>query len=515
MNERSRRVIGLASIIYGVSILLSRLVGLIRESVIGRTLGNSGEADVYWTAFVLPDFLNYLLAGGVLSIVFIPMFQGHLARGDEDAGWRSFSVIGNFLGLLLVILTAILWVATPSLTPIIAPGMSPDQLELLNYLVRIILPAQIFHFLGALISSTLQARDAHTMPALAPIVYTSCIVIGGLVLAPTMGAEGFAWGVLAGSILGPFMLPLIGAMKLGLRWSPTLSPKHPDLRRYVVLSLPVMLGFSVVVLDDMVIKHFASELGDGVISRLQYARTLMKVPMGVFGMAIGMAAFPTLSRLFAGGERAEVWTTLTRSLRMTLVLAFIAQAGLTAAGPEVAEVIWGTSRFTGDQLLEIGQLTAMMCIGLWAWAAQMLVARGFYAQGNTWTPTIIGSVIMAASFPLYGWLADRYGAPGLAVASSTAIVCYVSCLLVFLRRSLGGANVPGSGVPVLIVRMVPATLVGIFIGWTISDAITDWPALIKGGLAGVGAVIGCGAAAMALKVAEVKDLRAKLTSLRA
>ena len=81
VNERSRRVIGLASIIYGVSILLSRLVGLIRESVIGRTLGNSGEADVYWTAFVLPDFLNYLLAGGVLSIVFIPMFQGHLARG--------------------------------------------------------------------------------------------------------------------------------------------------------------------------------------------------------------------------------------------------------------------------------------------------------------------------------------------------------------------------------------------------------------------------------------------------
>ena len=94
----------LASIIYGVSILLSRLVGLIRESVIGRTLGNGGEADVYWTAFVLPDFLNYLLAGGVLSIVFIPMFQGHLARGDEEAGWRSFSVIGNFLGLLLVLL---------------------------------------------------------------------------------------------------------------------------------------------------------------------------------------------------------------------------------------------------------------------------------------------------------------------------------------------------------------------------------------------------------------------------
>ena len=240
------------------------------------------------------------------------------------------------------------------------------------------------------------------------------------------------------------MLPSSGLARFTL--VPHPLAKASRLRRYVVLSLPVMLGFSVVVLDDMVIKHFASELGDGVISRLQYARTLMKVPMGVFGMAIGMAAFPTLSRLFAGGERTEVWTTLTRSLRMTLVLAFIAQAGLTAAGPEVADHL-GRSRFTGDQLLEIGQLTAMMCIGLWAWLLKCSWPAGL-CPGQHRTPTIIGSVIMAASFPLYGWLADHFSAPGLALASSTAIVCYVSCLLVFLRRSLGGASVPGSGVPV-------------------------------------------------------------------
>ena len=101
----NRRVIGIASLLYGVSILLSRLVGLIREAVIGRTLGGGAQADVYWTAFVLPDFLNYLLAGGVLSIVFIPIFSGYLTRDDEAGGWTVFSVLANGLTLLLVVLT--------------------------------------------------------------------------------------------------------------------------------------------------------------------------------------------------------------------------------------------------------------------------------------------------------------------------------------------------------------------------------------------------------------------------
>jgi putative peptidoglycan lipid II flippase len=148
----TRRTVGIASLIWGVSILLSRLIGLIRESVIGRTIGGGTEADAYWTAFVLPDFLNYLLAGGVLSIVFIPMFSGYLARDDEEGGWRAFSSIANTLTLLIVGLTAILWFLVPSITPIIAPGIQGADRLLLNELIRIILPAQIFHLVGGLLS---------------------------------------------------------------------------------------------------------------------------------------------------------------------------------------------------------------------------------------------------------------------------------------------------------------------------------------------------------------------------
>lgn len=480
------RAVALASVLYGVSILLSRLVGLVREAVIGRTLGNGAEADVYWAAFILPDFLNYLLAGGVLSIVFIPLFQAHLARGDEAAGWRSFSAIANPLVVLAVLATVGLYFAAPALAPLMAPGMSAAQHTLLVHLVRIILPAQIFHLVGGLISATLQARDKHAMPAFAPLVYTGSIVLAGVLFGPSLGAEAFAWGVLGGSILGPFGLPLVGALRAGLRWSPRplFDRGNPDLKRYFSLALPVMLGFSVVVFDDLVIKRLASSVDDGVISRLQYARTLMKVPMGVFGLAAGMAAYPTLARLFAQGRPAEAWQSLVSALRMMLLLALGAQTALSVCGAEVAAVVWGTGHFTGAQLQEIGDFTAWMGIGLWAWSAQSLVARGFYAQQNTWVPTVVGSLTMVVMYPLYGALADRFGGTGLTWASSLAISAYVFILAWFLRRKLGADVGEGPGLVDAAVRLVPAVALGVFVGRSLSPLLDFWPALVRGGITG-------------------------------
>ncbi len=512
MTEKKglNKAIGIGAALYGVSILLSRLVGLIRESVIGRTLGNHGEADVYWAAFVLPDFLNYLLAGGVLSIVFIPIFQGYLARKDEAGAWRAFSIIGNTLFLILTVATTLLWFAVPQLTPMVAPGFDSDQLLLLNRLVRIILPAQVFHLVGGLLSATLQARDQHLMPAMAPVVYTSSIVIGGLLLAPSMGAEGFAWGVLVGSFLGPFCCPLLGTLRSGLIWTLTFELRHPDLRTYVLLALPVMLGFSVVVLDDMVTKHFASELSEGVLSRLQYARTLMKVPMGVFGLAMGMAAFPTLSRLFAQGETDSAWAVLIRALRLLLVLSFLAQAGLMACAAEMAEVIWGVTRFSKSELAEIGLFTGFLSIGLWAWASQSLVARGFYAQGDTWTPTLIGSVVLLPALPIYSLLAERFHGLGLTMASSIIIIIYVGLLFGRLQRMVK-PQVPAVGrLLSLLIILITVTLVGVVCAWSARAHLVDLPALLRGFLTGSLAVTISVAGLMIARVEEATLLMNKI-----
>ena len=500
------RKIGVASLIWGVSILLSRVVGIVRESVIGRTMGGGADADVYWSAFVLPDFLNYLLAGGALSLVFIPIFSGYLGRDDEAGGWNAFSVISTFLIAAMSLLIVGLWFAAPQLATVVAPGFSPEQHEDLVRLTRIILPAQLFHFQGGLLSATLQARDKHLLPALAPLLYTASIVIFGVALFGSLGVDSFAWGVLVGSVLGPFGLPLIGNIRAGMRWRLNLDLRHPDFRSYLLLSLPVMLGFSVVVVDDWMFKRFGSAT-EGLVSQLQYAKTLMKVPMGVFGLATGVAAFPTLSRLLAAGEREKAWATLVRAARLMLVMAFTAQAAVTAAGEEIATVIWGTARFGESELQAIGLYTGLLCLGLGAWSAQSLIARGFYAMQNTWAPTVVGSIAMLLAYPVYSWAGANHGGVGLALTSSATITIYVIALSTMLRRRLGGA---GPRISPVVLRMAPAALIGWAAGEGVS-MVVELPhgvlgALVEGSLAGGVALCATLLAGWALRVEEIGEV---------
>ena len=471
------RKIAIASVIWAASILLSRIMGLVREQIIGRTLGAGREADIYFASFTLPDFLNYLLAAGALSIVFIPIFVEYLERGDQKGGWKAFSVIANFI---LVVGTAgivLLMVYARPLAGVVAPGFTdPTAVDTLVRLMRIILPAQFFHIVGGLLSAAMQARDRHLLPAMAPLVYSACIIAGGLVGAyhAGLGAEGFAWGVLAGSILGPFVLPLYGCMRMGMHWLPVLSLGSRDLKRYLWLSFPIMIGFSIVVVDEWIIKNQASYLAEGALSHLQYGRTLMKVPIGVFGMAAGVASYPTLSRLVAEGDVVEAYTVLCRAVRSMLMAIFAAQVCLTLAGFEAAYLIWASfsSRFTAADAEQTATVLGYLCLGLGGWAAQTVISRGFYALGSTWLPTIVGTIIAFATVPLYVVLRQHWGAIGLAVASSVAILVYV-LLLGWLqyRRFCREAIVRGAtlndtpGMLLAALQMAVAAAIAIGVGW--------------------------------------------------
>jgi len=432
------RTIGIATAIWGSSIFLSRVMGLVREQIIGRTLGASHEADLYFASFTLPDFLNYLLAAGALSIVFIPIFLDYFNRGDRDGGWRSFSAIANFIVVAGSVSIALMMVFARPLAGVVAPGFSsPDEVDTLVRLMRIILPAQLFHVVGGLLSAALQAQDLHVLPAMAPLVYSAGIIIGGLVGAKLgAGADGFAWGVLVGSAVGPFALPLYGCLRTRMRWSPLLSFSNPDLKHYLWLSFPIMIGFSIVVVDEWIVKNQASYLAAGALSQLQYGRTLMKVPIGVFGMAAGVAAYPTISRMVAAGNVAEAYGVLCGAVRLMLFATFAAQVCLTLAGFEAVYLIWGmfSSRFTVADAQATGVVLAYLSLGLCGWAAQSVISRGFYALGSTWLPTIVGTAVAFAAVPFYVVMRRHWGENGLAFASSIAILVYVLVLGALQRR---------------------------------------------------------------------------------
>jgi putative peptidoglycan lipid II flippase len=470
-------------------------------------LGGGDAADVYFTAFQLPDFLNYLLAGGALSLVFIPIFNSYLARQDEAGAWTAFSVIANTVTGLLLVATPILWLSVPALVPLIAPGFDEQQADRLIHLTRIMLPAQIFHLIGGLLSATLQARDRHTLPALAPLLYTGCVIAGGLIGGESAGADGFAWGVLVGSILGPFGLPLVGTLKHGLGWRLTLNLKSPDLRLWLVRSLPIMLGFSIIVVDDWILRQQGSLIGEGAISTLNYAKTLMKVPMGVFGLATGVAAYPTITRLIGAEKNAEAYGLLSGAVRRMLVLAFAAQVALTASGPEIARVIYGTRLLEG-QPDAIGLSLGVMSLGLWAWAAQTVVARGFYALGSTWMPTLLGSGTVLVFYPLYVFLRGRMGVVGLSLSSAAAITVYVVLLILALRRRFPG--VPDD-YGRFFMRMVPAAGAGLLAGQGLRSLIAIPVPLLQAAVLATGGCAVFLAVALLLRVPELSEVISLIT----
>jgi putative peptidoglycan lipid II flippase len=275
------------------------------------------------------------------------------------------------------------------------------------------------------------------LPALAPLIYSAGVIVGGLIGAHFgLGAEGFSWGVLAGSAIGPFALPLYGCLRTKMRWYPIFSFANDDLKRYLWLSFPIMIGFSIVVVDEWIVKNQASYLPAGALSYLQYGRTLMRVPIGVFGMAIGVASYPTISRMITAGSVVDAYGTLAHALRLMLFITFAAQICLTLVGGDAAYVIWGllSDRFTVQDADAVGSVLALLCLGLSGWAAQTVISRGFYALGSTWLPTIVGTAVAFGTIPLYIVLRREWGAIGLAIASAIAILMYVTVLGWLQRR---------------------------------------------------------------------------------
>lgn len=502
--------IAVAGAIWGASLVLSRVVGLARDLVVGRTLGTSDEGDLWQAAFTIPDFLNYLLAGGALTVVYLPIAARHLALGDEEGAQRSFRRVWSLLLALLVVATALLWWSTPRILDVVAPGMAEERHAELASLVRILLPAQICHVLGGLASAWLQARDKHAAAATAPLLYTLGIIVGGLVGGDV---EGFCLGALAGSVAGPLCVPTFAAMRGGLRLRFELAPRDGDVRAYLARSLPIMVGFSIVVADEWFQRREGALLFVGAIAALGYARTLLRVPLGAFGFVAGVATYPSIARHVALGEHAAARALVRKATRLMLFVGVLSALVLWCAAPAAVEILLGTRRTSPEHAAAVVSALRAGCFGLAAWTAQPLLSRGFYALGLTWPPALVGTVVALLALPLYPWLRERHGIEGVAAAGAVAIVAYALALHFWLelewRKRQASA---GDGLPTFLAKLA---LVALLAGWpcaALAERIESlgWHPLATLALVGAGAAATTLALAFALRIEELDFLRARV-----
>lgn len=434
-----RKQIHRASMLLMASIILSRLIGFVRELVLARTVGASGLTDVYYASFTIPDVLNHLMAAGALSISFIPILSGYLSRNQGEIGKQVFRVISSWMTLVLIALVILAEVFAEPISCWVAPGFSGEQLATLTRLTRIILPAQAFFFWGGLTTAVQHTHGKFLLPALAPIVYNAGIILFGVGLHATHGVDGFSIGVLVGAIFSHGILQAIGMRRLGYSLSPCFnwdSESKAAFKQYIWLSLPIMLGFSLVVADEWITKYFASYLGDRAISWLSFARTEMRIPIAVIGQAAGIASFPYLSRLWSAGEFQKYGANLLRELMKLWAAGPVAAVLLMTHALPITHFIYGGGRMTSEDLQATATALQFFAPGMVFWTLQLVVSRGFYASRRTWLPSILGSAISLFVLPLYQYLARSRGHEGLALASSLAIFAYVLVMSVYLYKHL-------------------------------------------------------------------------------
>jgi putative peptidoglycan lipid II flippase len=319
-------------------------LGLARDALLAALIGRNADADLYFQAFLIPDFLNYLLAGAYLTITLVPILSRHLEAGDNEAASRAFTSVFRFVSIAIVSLTALMWVFAESLVGLVFPETTdPDRLVSMT---RLVLPAQVFLVVGALLMAVQYTHKRFFIPATAPLVYNLGIIVGGLIgwALGDPSPEAFLIGAVVGAAMGNFGLQWIGARRTGT-WLTRPRKGESAIGEYLLLAVPLMVGQSVAVLDEQFVRFFG-QIEVGATSALSFARRLNMVPVGVIAQAAGVAAFPFLAGLAARGANDELIETTGRAARQTLFVSAAATAGLVVLARPLVRVLYQYGEFS-------------------------------------------------------------------------------------------------------------------------------------------------------------------------
>ena len=369
--------------VVAAGILLSRILGFARNVVLANRLGDTTVADAYEAAFIVPDFLNYLLAGGLLSITFIPILSHYLARGDHDGARLAFNAVFRPVAVLIIVLTGVGMAGAGVMVDLLfGSGGQLDEAELaeITRLTRMVLPTQIFFVTGGLLMSVQYARGRFLVPTLAPIIYNASIILGGLVgtWSGEASATGFVVGAVAGALIGNFGLQWWGVRRLGMSITfGRVDFRHPAFADYLRLAFPLMVGQSIVVLDESMGKVVAAAASEGSIFALNLARRVNMVPVGVIAQAAAVAAYPLLARQVAEGRTGDMLVSMGRALRMVV---FASGCGGGRESSRVSQPAVRMAFQHGQFSPEGTVLTAAALIGyslsIPAWGVHQVYGRG-------------------------------------------------------------------------------------------------------------------------------------------
>lgn len=436
--------------------LLSRILGLVRDMVVAFSFGSGAHADAFFVAFRIPNLFRRLVAEGALTVSFLPVYTDYLENRTAEEADRVVRITFSLLTVSVALISLAGVAFSPWVIQIFAPGFraDPEKFHLAVSLNRIVFPYLFFISLVALSMGILNARGHFAAPAASPVLLNVAMITGALVLSRWFDPPiyGLAVGVLAGGLLQLLLqIPPLAVRRV--RFGFLFSLRDPAVNRIGKLFLPAALGAAVYQLNTLVSTIFASFLPEGSVSYLWYASRLLEFPLGVFGMALAIAAFPRLSQETSRGDADRFRQVLEESLRMVSFVMVPATIGLVVLSKPIVQILFQRGEF--DPATTVGTAKALVwyCVGMWPIAASRILVSAFYSLQDTATPVRLSAVSFAANVVFSLFLMGPMGHAGLALANSLAAAVNVAQLLARLRRRIGVSGlgwVRGSGVRMVI-----------------------------------------------------------------
>lgn len=415
--------------------IASRLIGLLREFIIARQFGTSGDYDAYLSAFRIPDLLFLLIMTGSFGSAFIPVFRGLLDR-DEDAAWDLASAVITWTAIITTVSGIIVLIfANPIVEHLIAPGLSNDEQAVATKVMRILLLSPIFLGMGIAAKGILETHNRFTLPALAPLLYNVGIIFGAVVLAPDRGVTGLAIGVIIGAVLH-IAIQVRDLLHVGIKFRPTLA-RVQGLRDVAIGLGPRIVGQAAFQLNFIVVTSLATREGPGTVSAINYAFTIMMLPNAMIGQSFATVLFPTMTAQFERGDVEGLKRSLMSGLKPLLFFALPASAGLYVFRIPIIHVLLQSGAFSNTSTALVAEPLAFFALALVFYSLVEILARTFYAMRNTIVPVGAGIFITVINITLGVILAPRLGFSALAMSLSISTAIEALILFAILTWKLG------------------------------------------------------------------------------
>ncbi len=457
-----------ATLLLMFTVALSRVLGYGREWAINTLFGQSYATDVYRAAFSVPDLIYLLMAGGALSAAFIPVFSSYLDGHEEERGWRTASIVLNYVILFSLILIAVAYWQAPAIINQLVPGLPGDYLSIGAHLTRIMFIQTLFMALNGFSMGILHSYNRFTGPALGALVYNVVIILVGLAFYKSLGVAAFSYGVVLGAVVN-FLVQLPFLRRVGIRYHFCFDWRDEGFQKIMLLMLPVMVGLGVGQVNLLVTQHLASLLGPGIVSALDLGQKIMQLPLGILSGSVGVTIFPILAVLSARGEREEFKRALSLGLRLLFLVSIPATFGIIALKEPLVSLFFEQGQFTREMTGITSQALFFYCLSLFAYTALQVVNRAFFSLQDTKTPVLAAVAAVAANILLSLTLSPSMGYQGLALAYSLAGFANLFLLLGTLRRRLGqmgGSLIMKSLLLSTLASLLMYLLVRVFVNYT-------------------------------------------------